>query len=95
MSVLADPQPTAEEQDLVERWQRIQELSVNGADATAMRPGWFADANRFLRHQEHWWCRHGSVTQAMAETLQHGQQTPVQVLTVLLSTCSLTLLTTA
>jgi len=71
-------QPTAEEQDLIQRWQQIQSNlhSVGEADG---RPGWFRDANLFLRRQDHWWCHFGPITKAMAETLKHYDQPPVQV----------------
>ena len=78
MSAGPDNQPSAEERDLIARWQQIQSnpSSVREGDA---RPGWFRDANLFLRHQEHWFCQRGVITKAMAETLKHYDKPPVQV----------------
>ena len=78
MSVGAGGQPSAEEQDIIARWQQIQRDLNTVAEADS-RPSWFRDANLFLRHQDHWWCMHGAVTTAMAETLKHYDKPPVQV----------------
>ena len=78
MTVTAEDQPSAEEQELIERWQHIKS-HTEAVGSEDPRPAWFRDANLFLRRQAHWWCRHAKVTAAMAETLQHHDKPPVQV----------------